>query len=174
MYLLYKIAHADFPLKGMSTLVIVRSRNGFHILFSEANDEGHLKISAVQYKHNTRHADTLYWSVLGSRLRRSSQFLIKRFLGHEWKQCFLDFFLFNSSKYFNTSKWHALLNCFTECFSTSHLTPAIASYFLSSRIFNSAKPKKFLIVFLATLASRNASADGLSACLLLMDKCACI
>ena len=152
MYLLYKIAHADFPLKGMSTLVIVRSRNGFH----------------------TRHADTLYWSVLGSRLRRSSQFLIKRFLGHEWKQCFLDFFLFNSSKYFNTSKWHALLNCFTECFSTSHLTPAIASYFLSSRIFNSAKPKKFLIVFLATLASRNASADGLSACLLLMDKCACI
>ena len=142
MYLLYKIAHADFPLKGMSTLVIVRSRNGFHILFSEANDEGHLKISAVQYKRNTRHADTLYWSVLGSRLRRSSQFLIKRILGHEWKQCFLDFFSFNSSKYFNTSKWHTLLNCFTEGFSTSHLTPAIASlYFLSSRILTQPSPK---------------------------------
>ena len=74
-----------------------------------------------------------------------------------------DFFLLNSSKYFNTSKRHALSNCFTKDFSTSGLTPAIASsYFLSSR--------KSLIVFLATLASRNASANGLSACLLQMDK----
>ena len=82
-----------------------------------------------------------------------------------------NFFSFNSSKYFNTSKRHTLSNCFTEDFSTSHLTPAIASsYFLSSRIFNSAKPKKSQIVFFATLASRNASANGLSACLLQMDK----